>query len=160
MSPLRDRCQREGVRDMSGSQVVETVQRLLQGLPGVFEPKGDVYCLDAVIAERKAFLSKQKLSYTGKFRVDEASKEVRFTEQLAERKSGLGAGGDMSPGFSFKKTKTRSSMDGLEGVIDETSTLFGEKYEYSFDYKRVRAAVKEAAEGAGYSFKYQVWGKL
>lgn len=147
---------------MSESQIVPTVQSLLQGLPGAFEAKGDVYCLEAVIAERRAFLSKQKLSYTARFRIDEALKEVRFTEQLVERKSGLGAGNPdgLSPGLSFKKTRTHSTPEGLEGVIDEASTLFGEQYAYTFDYKRVRAAVKEAAEKGGYAFRYQIWGKI
>jgi len=142
--------------------ILHKLQEELQGVPGMFERKKDVFCLDAVIAERKAFLSKQKLSYTARFRVDEAAGEVSFTERLAETKSGFGAGGsdDLSPGFSFKKTSTTSTMEGLEGVIDEQSNLFGKQYSYTFDYKRVRSAVKKAAESEGYSFRYKIWGKL
>lgn len=147
---------------MSEETVLRKIQEGLQGIPGTFERKKDVFCLDTVIAERKAFLSKQKLSYTARFRVDESTREVSFTEKLDERKSGLGVGGsdDISPGFSFRKTSTNSTMEGLEGVIDEQSTLFGKQYSYTFDYKRVRAAVKQAAESEGYSFRYKIWGKL
>lgn len=147
---------------MSEEQILRKVQEALGELPGNFERKKEVFCLDVVIAERKAFLSKQKLSYTARFRVDEAAREVSFNEKLEEQKSGFGAGGidDISPGFSFKKTSTKSTMEGLEGVIDEQSTLFGKQYSYTFDYKKVRAAVKQAAESEGYSFRYKIWGKL
>lgn len=147
---------------MSEEIILRKVQEALGELPGNFERKKEVFCLDVVIAERKAFLSKQKLSYTARFRVDEAAREVSFNEKLEEQKSGFGAGGidDISPGFSFKKTSTKSTMEGLEGVIDEQSTLFGKQYSYTFDYKKVRAAVKQAAESEGYSFRYKIWGKL
>lgn len=147
---------------MSEEKILRKVQDALGELPGNFERKKEVFCLDVVIAERKAFLSKQKLSYTARFRVDEAAREVSFNEKLEEQKSGFGAGGidDISPGFSFKKTSTKSTMEGLEGVIDEQSTLFGKQYSYTFDYKKVRAAVKQAAESEGYSFRYKIWGKL
>lgn len=147
---------------MSEEKILRKVQEALGELPGNFERKKEVFCLDVVIAERKAFLSKQKLSYTARFRVDEAAREVSFNEKLEEQKSGFGAGGidDISPGFSFKKTSTKSTMEGLEGVIDEQSTLFGKQYSYTFDYKKVRAAVKQAAESEGYSFRYKIWGKL
>ena len=147
---------------MSEEKILRKVQEALGELPGNFERKKEVFCLDVVIAERKAFLSKQKLSYTARFLVDEAAREVSFNEKLEEQKSGFGAGGidDISPGFSFKKTSTKSTMEGLEGVIDEQSTLFGKQYSYTFDYKKVRAAVKQAAESEGYSFRYKIWGKL
>jgi hypothetical protein len=147
---------------LSEEIILRKVQEALGELPGNFERKKEVFCLDVVIAERKAFLSKQKLSYTARFRVDEAAREVSFNEKLEEQKSGFGAGGidDISPGFSFKKTSTKSTMEGLEGVIDEQSTLFGKQYSYTFDYKKVRAAVKQAAESEGYSFRYKIWGKL
>lgn len=147
---------------MSEEKILRKVQEQIKDLPGMFERKKEVFCLDVVIAERKAFLSKQKLSYTARFRVDEANREVTFTEKLEERKSGLGAGGtdEFSPGFSFKKTSTNSTMEGLEGVIDEQSNLFGKQYSYTFDYKRVRSAVKQAAESEGFSFQYKIWGKL
>ncbi|MCX7828036.1 MAG: hypothetical protein N2315_02390 [Thermanaerothrix sp.] len=147
---------------MSGENILKAAQDAISSVNGKFEKKGDVFCLNVMIAERKAFLSKQSLWYTARFKVDEASKQVTFTEMLEERKSGLGAGDldGISQGFSFKKTVTKSGTDGLEGFIDEQSDLFGKKYSYSFDHKAVREAVRRAAEAEGYSFKYSIWGKL
>lgn len=147
---------------MSRESIVQKVREKIAGIPGDFQDKKEVFCLDCVIAERKAFLSKQKLSYTARFRVDDAAKEVTFTEILKESKSGLGAGGadDISPGFSFRKSSVASGPGGLEGVVDQQASLFGKKYDYTFDYKRVRAAVRETAEEEGYSFTYKIWGKL
>ncbi|HDQ93483.1 MAG TPA: ribonucleoside-triphosphate reductase [Synergistetes bacterium] len=147
---------------MSRESVLEKVKERISDIPGSFVDKKEVFCLDCVIAERKAFLSKQKLSYTARFRVDDPSKEVTFTEMLKEVKSGLGAGDSdgMSPGLSFRKSKVSSGTGGLEGVVDQQSDLFGKKYDYTFDYKKVRSAVKEAAESEGYSFTYKIWGKI
>ncbi|GAB6280363.1 MAG: ribonucleoside-triphosphate reductase [Thermovirga sp.] len=153
---------KEGGVQVSRENIIQIVKSKIQDIPGDFQDKKEVFCLDCVIAERKAFLSKQKLSYTARFRVDDAVKEVTFAEMLKEEKSGLGAGGadDMSPGFSFRKSSFSSGPGGLEGVVDQQSSMFGKKYDYTFDYKRVRTAVKEAAEKEGYSFIYKIWGKL
>jgi len=147
---------------MSREIIVRKIIEKTSGLPGNFQDKKEVFCLDCVIAERKAFLSKQKLSYTARFKVDESAKDVSFTEMLKEEKSGLGAGGldESGPGFSFTKSSVSSGAGGLEGVVDQQSSLLGKKYDYSFDYKLVRSAVKEAAEGEGYTFTYKIWGKL
>jgi len=142
---------------------LQAVNEALGGNPGASERKGDLCSLRALLAERKGFLSKQALWYNAKFRVDQGSRTVTFTEMLEERKSGFGAGDledDISPGFSFKKTVTKSGSQGLEGIIEEQSNLFSKKYSYSFDLKRVREAVKKAAEGNGYSFNYNIWGKV
>lgn len=140
------------------------LQRVRERLPdgiGEFQSKKEVFSLERVIAERKAFLSRQKLLYTARFRVDEDAREVRFTEMLTERKSGLGAGGsDLGPGVGSKKSSFAAGTGGLEGVVDERSSLFGQKYDYTFDYKQVRSAVKEAAEAENYAFNYKIWGKV
>ncbi len=140
------------------------LQRVRERLPdgiGEFQSKKEVFSLECVIAERKAFLSRQKLLYTARFRVDEDTREVRFTEMLTERKSGLGAGGsDLGPGVGSKKSSFAAGTGGLEGVVDERSSLFGQKYDYTFDYKQVRSAVKEAAEAENYAFNYKIWGKV
>ncbi len=140
------------------------LQRVRERLPdgiGEFQSKKEVFSLECVIAERKAFLSRQKLLYTARFRVDEDAREVRFTEMLTERKSGLGAGGsDLGPGVGSKKSSFAAGTGGLEGVVDERSSLFGQKYDYTFDYKQVRSAVKEAAEAENYAFNYKIWGKV
>jgi len=125
------------------------------------EKKG-VWDFSKLIAERKAFLSKKKLTYIAKFRVDEDSKTLKFTEMLAEKGSGLSSGGDfdggmsMSPGFGFKTESYKSGTGGREGSIGEQSSLFGKDYSYDFDYKEVRAKFEEIAKKSGYQFKYQI----
>jgi hypothetical protein len=58
---------------------------------------------EAVLAERKASLSKRKLTYTCKARVDYAARTVRFWEMLVEKGSGMSRGmDDVGPGIGFK----------------------------------------------------------
>ena len=147
---------------MGRENIAQRIREKLKNIPEEFKDMKEAYCLDTVIAERKAFLSKQRLSYIARFKVDETAKEVTFTERLKESRSGLGAGDpdDTGPGLSFKKNTVSSGVDGLEGIVDQQSTLFGKKYDYSFDYKLVRSTVREVATSEGYSFTYKIWGKL
>jgi hypothetical protein len=152
----------EGAHEMKQEAIFGTVQEKLKEITGDFKEKKGVFSLDFVIAERKAFLCRQKLLYTARFRVDDDAREVTFTERLTERKSGFGAGGadDIGPGVGWKKSSFAAGTGGLEGVVDQQSSLFGKKYNYTFDYKRVRSAVKEAAETENYAFNYKIWGKV
>ena len=113
---------------------------------------------DVTVAERKAFLSKKKLQYKCRARVDEAARKVRFWEMLIEKGSGMsgGSGGfdsDMSPGFGFKKETYKTGGKEREGTIEESSTLFGKDYSYSWDYAAVRKALRAVAEAEGYEFE-------
>lgn len=120
------------------------------------EKKG-VYTMELTVAERKVLLSKKKLTYSAKFRIDDDKRELRFTEMLKEASSGLSSGdSDFGPGFGFKKESYKTGLGPREGGIEEQSTLFGKQYTYAFDYKKVRVAVEEAAGKAGYAFKYQI----
>ena len=105
-----------------------------------------------VIAERKAFLSKKKLTYKCKARVNDDKKEVTFFEMLSESNSGLSAGS----GFEFKKETFGTKGKEREGGIEEMSNLFGKKFTYSFDYKKIREALKEEAQKTGYPFSVKV----
>ena len=126
-------------------------------IPADLKEKKGVYTLEFVVAERKAFLSKKKLTYSAKFRIDDDKKELRFTEMLKEASSGMSSGdSDMSPGFGFKKETYKTGAGPREGSIEEQSTLFGKEYTYSFDFKTVRTCIEHAAVAAGYAFKYQV----
>jgi len=109
-----------------------------------------------VIAERKAFLSKKKLTYKCKARVNDEKKEVTFFEMLSEASSGLSAGS----GFEFKKETFGTKGKGREGGIEEMSNLFGKKYSYSFDYKKIRKAIQEEVEKIGYSLSVKLIEKL
>ncbi len=120
------------------------------------EKKG-LYTLELTVAERKVLLSKKKLTYSAKYRIDDDKKELRFTEMLKEASSGMSSGdSDFGPGFGFKKESYKSGAGGREGGIEEQSTLFGKQYTYAFDYSKVRKQVEEAAGKAGYAFKYQI----
>jgi hypothetical protein len=117
------------------------------------EKKG-VYTLSLIVAERKAFLSKQKLTYQAKFRIDDPQKLVKFTEMLLESSSGMNAGTD------FQTQSFRTGKGGQqESVIEKQSVQFGKKYTYDFDFKTIRGKIESFAEDAGYDFQYQITAK-
>ncbi len=136
----------------------ERFQELSQSLPVRLLPQKDgALAGDAVVAERKALLSKKKLAYKCRVRVDENARTVRFWEMLVEQSSGLssGSGGldDMSPGFGFKKESYSTRGKEREGTIEEASQLFGKDYVYAWDYGVVRRQLGAAAEEQGYRFE-------
>jgi len=141
--------------------IKESVKKIGDELGGETNEKGDVLSCTATIAERKVFLSKKKLSYIFRVKIDDEAKTVRFTEMLKEVSSGLSSGvpgsdAEMSTGFGFK-TETYNTMSGArEGTIEENSKLFGKTYKYKFDYANTRKQVEKIAEGAGYKFKYSI----
>ena len=89
--------------------------------------------------------------------MDEDKKEVKFTEMLRESGSGISSGdSDLAPGFGFKKETFRTGVGPRQGVIEQQSDLFGKQYSYTFDFKKVRSAIEEAATQEGYTFSYQI----
>jgi hypothetical protein len=137
--------------------LLEEICRLLMNRDAKLEESNDVYSAVLLIAERRAFLIKKKLTYIAKFRVDEAAKELRFTEMLKESGWGLSGGDiDSSPGWGFKAQKYRIGAGAREGTIVEQSTFFGRKYSYVFDFKDIRSAIEEKTRASGYTFKYQL----
>src|SRR3990172_5805855 len=111
---------------------------MAQAIPAQLKQDKGLFTLEYTVAERKAFLSKKKLVYSAKLRVDEGKKEVRFTEMLKESGSGLssssgfssGGDWDSTPGFGFKKETYKSGFGGREGNIEKQSKLFGKEYKY------------------------------
>jgi hypothetical protein len=142
--------------------IIEELKKLATEMGGEVKEDKGIYTLEAVIAERKAFLSKKKLTYKCQMRVVEENKEVKFTEMLKESGFGMtsgGGGGDefgMSPGFGFKAGTYKTGMDGREGTIEEQSNLFGKDYSYKFDYGKTRKTLEAKAGEAGYKFSYQI----
>jgi len=109
---------------------------------------------EAVLAERKAFLSKKQLTYKCKARVDEAARTVRFWEMLAEKGSGMSSGtDDIAPGVGFKAGTYRTGGKERSGSIEEVSSLFGKDYSYQWDYAAVRIALQQVAADAGYGWE-------
>lgn len=138
--------------------ILDEIKKIAEEIGGSVKEEKGIYVIDAVIAERKAFLSKKKLSYIAKMRVNDEEKLIKFTEMLKEAGSGLsmGSGDNMSPGFGFKSESYNTMGGGREGSIQEQSNLFGKNYTYNFDYAKVRKAVEELAKKNGYKFNYQV----
>lgn len=136
----------------------EELKQVFAAFPAEFSEKKGVFTTEYVIAERKSFLSRKKLIYIAKYRIDEDKKEVRFTEMLKESGFGFSGGGDFdsSPGFGFKKEIYKSGVGGREGTIEEQSNLFGKQYSYIFDFKTIREAVEKKTQKAGFTFKYQI----
>jgi hypothetical protein len=122
------------------------------------EKKG-AYTLTLVVAERKAFLSKKKLEYIARFRVDDAARELKFTEMLKETGSGVSGGVDgISPGFGFKAETYKTRAGPREGSITEQSNYFNKQYSYSYDWSAIRTWMEQEAQAAGYSFSYSITG--
>ncbi len=140
--------------------LLDEIKRIAAEIPAEINEDRGTHTLRFLVAERKAFLSKKKLEYIAKFRIDDQGKEVRFTEMLKVSGSGLssGSGGfdDVSPGFGFKKETYKTGAGPREGTIEEQSTLFGKDYNYRFDFKTIRPKLEELAKIAGYEFKYQI----
>ncbi len=140
---------------------MEEIKKYAESISANLSEKKGVWTLEKVVAERKAFLSKKKLEYIAKFRIDDDSKEIRFTEMLKESGSGVSSGSidDMSPGFGFKSGTYKTGMGPREGTIKEQSNLFGEKYDYEFKFEEIRGRMEEITKKMGYNFKYQITSK-
>jgi hypothetical protein len=140
--------------------VMDQIKKSLENYNGKWNEKKGVWDFSTTIAERKAFLSKKKLTYSLKIRIDEGAKAVKFSEMLIEAGSGLSSGGDfdsgMSTGFGFKTESYNTLSGARQGTIEEQSTLFGKDYSYQFDFKNIRLTVKDIVEKAGYKFEYQI----
>jgi hypothetical protein len=139
----------------------ENIKRVLEPYGGQWKEKKGAWEWSAVIAERKAFLSKKKLTYSARMRFDDGAKSIAFSEMLVESGSGLssvGGGIDdgVSPGFGFKKESYNTTGGAPTGHITEQSNLFGKTYQYAFDYEEIRARVVAVANANGYRFDYHV----
>lgn len=135
--------------------LIEQIIDYAKSIPAEIKEKKGIYTLQFTVAERKAFLSKQKLDYQAQLRVDEGTKTVKFTEMLKEASSGMD-----SPGMTFKTESYKTGKGGqLESVIDQQADLFGKKYDYNFDFKAIRGKIESLAQEAGYDFKYQITAK-
>ena len=139
----------------------DAVQDYAKSIGAELKDKKGVWELSMIVAERKAFLSKKKLTYTAKFRIDDEAKTVVFSEYLAEKGSGFSSGGGdfdggMSTGMGFSKTSYNTSKDGISGSIQEQSNLFGKQYTYDFKYDEVRTTIEDMSLKSGYEFEYKV----
>jgi hypothetical protein len=136
--------------------IIDEIRKITESIPAELKEKKSLYSFEFTVAERKSLLSKKKLTYLAKFRLDEVKKELRFTEMLKESGSGLSSGDiDLSPGFGFKAETYKTGTGGREGSISEQSDLFGKQYSYNFDFSSIRTLIETETVHAGYAFKYQ-----
>lgn len=140
--------------------MIEQLKKSLADYEGEWLERKGVWEFQATIAQRKTFLSKKKLTYSAKMKIDDEAKTIKFSEMLIEGGSGLSSGGEfddgISPGFGFKAESYNTISGAREGTIEEQSSLFGKKFEYSFNYKEIRGKVEEEAEASAYKFEYQI----
>ena len=131
--------------------LINALQAYAKSIPADFKEKKGSCDLSFTVAERKALLSKQKLTYQAKFRIDEQEKMIHFAEMLKEASSGMDAGmGFQTSSFSTGKGGQQNS------VIEQQSIQFGKKYDYQFDFKTVRGQIEKLAKESGYGFQYQI----
>ena len=131
--------------------LVQSIQAYAKSIPADFKEKKGSCDLSFTVAERKTFLSKQKLTYQAKFRIDDQERTVHFAEMLKEASSGIDAGG------SFQTTSFSTGKSGQQNsVIEQQSQQFGKKYDYQFDFKTVREKIESLAGAAGFKFNYQI----
>ena len=131
--------------------LIEQIKQYAATIPANLKEKKGSGEINFVVAERKAFLSKQKLTYQAKFRLDEKEKTLLFAEMLKESSAGI------SGGTNFQSSSFKTGKGGQqESVIEKQSTLFGKKYDYQFDFKTIRGEIESLAKEAGYEFVYQI----
>jgi hypothetical protein len=132
--------------------LLDNLSAIVAALPAPLQERNGLYSFETTLAERKVFLSTKKLTYRAVFRIDEAAREVRFSEMLKENAAGLSA----DSGFGFKAETYRTGTGGRQGGIAEQSALFGKQYQYRFDYSEIRRRFEAAAASAGYGFHYAI----
>ncbi len=144
---------------MSQAKIIAEIQQALSQYGSNWQEKKGLWTFSTVIAERKAFLSSKKLTYSLRLRIDDANQVAHFSEMLMESGSGLSTGSDFdggSPGFGFKKESYNTLSGARQGSIEEQSNLFGKQYAYRFNYQQVRQKAQEIIQKYGYSFDYQI----
>jgi hypothetical protein len=131
--------------------LLQSIQEYAKSIPAEFKEKNDIHSLTFTVAERKAFLSTQKLTYEAKMCIDALGKVVKFTESLREASAGMQAGG----GFQVETYSTGKGGQ-RDGNIEQQSNQFGKKYDFKVDFKAVRTKIEGLAREAGYTFQYQI----
>ena len=115
-----------------------------------------------VLAEKKSFLSRKKVEYHAKFKVDESARTVHFFEMLKESGAGMSGGDldDVGGGVGFRKETYRTGGGGgRAGGIEAQGSLLGQRYSFTSDFGQVRSAIEKIVQQQGYQFDYQLTPK-
>lgn len=139
--------------------LIDEIREYASATGGSLSEKGGLFTFEVVVAERKAFLAKKKLTYIFKYRIDDGRKELRYTEMLKELSTGPSSGGDSdaTSGFGFKTEKYNTGFRRpRDGTIEEQSNLFGKQYTYVFNFLTFRGKVLEIAKNHDYTSNYHI----
>lgn len=139
--------------------LIDDIRKYASATDSSLSERDGLFTFEVVVAERKALLAKKKLTYIFKFRIDDHTKELRYTEMLKESGSGLSSGGDSdaTSRFGFKTEKYGTDFrKPREGTIEEQSNLFGKQYSYVFNFSNFRGKMLELAKDHGYASNYHV----
>ena len=85
--------------------MIEEIKKALESFDGEWKEKKGVWEFSATIAERKVFLSKKKLTYSAKMRIDDDAKVVKFSEN------------SQTPFFSFHSPSQISKAFLISSII-------------------------------------------
>lgn len=69
--------------------LTKALAELLTGLGGEVRERGGTVEFTRILAERRVFLSRKKLVYRARLRVDDGARAVHLSESLSETGSGL-----------------------------------------------------------------------
>lgn len=109
------------------------------------DPDG-AWVMEAVLVDAKSMLGKKRVTYSARFRIDDASKQVRFGDVLAEAGLGIAMGGSSSATYS----------QGLGGVPHGRIKEKGIGWSFEFDRGRAPDAIASAAAADGCAFDYVI----
>lgn len=138
-------------------RVTEAIRRAFQGRGAEFTDRDGVLSVTLVVAERKGFLSRRKVTYSARFRVDEPRRTVLFSELLKESGSGLTGSGPLGePGAGFKVQTWKTGRGPRQGMIEEQARDLAGRFQMSIDFAANRAAVEKAVAEIGYALEYHV----
>jgi hypothetical protein len=144
---------------MTQSTLIDEIKQALAYMRGEWTEKKGLWSFSATIAERKAFLSKKKLTYSSKLRIDDQARTIHYSELLTESGSGISSDSGFdsgSTGFGFKTESYNTFGKARQGTIEEQSVLFGKDYSYQFDFSQARIKIQEIAARNNYVFEYQI----
>jgi hypothetical protein len=135
----------------------EAIRKVFHGRGATFTDRDGVLAVEVPIAERRSLLSRRRLTYSARFRVDEQRRVVRFTEMLKEAGWGLpGSGALGGPGLGVEVRTWKSGRAPREERIDAQARDLAGRFELSFDLGANRAAVRKALGDVGYALEYHV----
>jgi len=140
-----------------GRPVLSELHRFADAWHLTWSQKRDTVHLERVIAERKVMLGTAKLTYRATVTLDEARREVAFSELLADRGTGVSSGGDDGEGsgfgFGLQTTSYNTRRDTIANNIEDQARQYSRQYVLDFPYARVREVVGQIAAAAGYRFR-------